>query len=70
MVQPQRVDQANAAQLFKRLAFAVRTHDCAPPQIRVVNILVFRRNIEVAANDERLLAAFPLQAIPQARVPL
>src|SRR5688572_29726993 len=70
MMQTQRVDQSDAAELLERLALAVGAHDGAAPKVRVVNVLILRRDVEVAADDQMLLPVFALQAIPQPGVPL
>ena len=54
----QRVDQPRFTQRAKRRPFAIRAHDRAAPECRIVHIVVFGRDIEIAADDEirRILA--------------
>ena len=59
MMDPQRVGQIRSPHRSSNAAaLTVRTHDCATPQIGVVNILVLRRDIEIAANGQVLLSRF------------
>src|SRR5436190_7292832 len=48
----QGIAQPNFAELSKRRAFAFRSHDGPAPEIWIVNIDVFRGDIEIAADDK------------------
>src|SRR5215468_10070328 len=47
-----RVVQAEAAQITKSSAFAIRSHDGAVPKLGIINISVLRSDIEIATYDE------------------
>ena len=68
-MEPQRVDQANIAQLPEGGALAIGAHDCTAPKYGIMNIDIFRRDIEISANDHS--GNFFLDhTIAQARVPI
>ena len=64
----QRVAQSDFAKRSKRGALAIRTHDRAAPKLRIVNIDIFRRDVEIAADRKIDIFLFG-QAIAQPRVP-
>src|SRR4029078_170481 len=64
-----RVEQAEAAQLTKSGAFAVRSHDGALPKRGVVNIDVFRSDIEIATHDQ-VVKFFFCNAFSEPPIPL
>ena len=63
------VPQADFTQLLKRAAFAIGTHDGATPQICVVNVDIFRRDVEVTAHHN-IVRLFFRDAISQAVIPM
>ena len=67
-MQSQRVTQTHFRKSLKSGALAVRAHDRAAPKLWIVNIDIFRRNIEIAADDQIDLFLFD-QAIAQSHVP-
>jgi hypothetical protein len=67
-MQSERISQTDRAELLKRGPLAVRAHDGATPKLRIVNIDIFRRDIEIAAHDQ-IRVRFVFQAIAQPRVP-
>ena len=67
-MQSQRVAQPDLAKFLKRRAFTLRAHDRAAPKLRIVNIDIFGRDVEVAADDKIDIALF-CQAIAKSRVP-
>jgi len=68
-MQSERVTQADFTELLKSGALTIGAHDRAAPKLWVVNIDIFRRDIEIATNDKIDIFFFG-QAIPQSRVPL
>ena len=61
--------QAEAAQITKSGAFAVRSHDGPAPKIGVVNIDILGRDIEITTDDE-LGRFFLRKALPEPPIPL
>src|SRR4030095_2493440 len=63
------VPQADFTQLLKRGAFAIGTHDGATPQICILNVDIFRLEVEIPAyyNIARL---FFRDALSQAAIPM
>ena len=78
-MQSQRIAQTDFGKLLKRRALAVGTHDRSAPQLWIMNINIFRRDIEIAANHKSAIRMdlsrgeidiFLFgQAITQSRVP-
>src|SRR5262249_5143233 len=67
-VKTQGVAQTNLAELLKRGALDIRAHDCAAPKLWIVNISIFRRDVEISTDRKIDIFLFS-QAIPQSRVP-
>ena len=55
--------------MSKGRAFAVRSHDRPPPEIRIVNINVLRRDVKIAAHDE-VRGVFFRDTVAEAPIPL
>ena len=53
MVQAKRIRKSPAFDFVERSAFSLRTHDPFLPQLRIVNVAILRRHIEVAAKNHR-----------------
>src|SRR5207245_870688 len=51
-MQPQSVAQTDFAKLLKHRALVVRAHDRAAPELWIVNIDIFRRDIKIAADNK------------------
>src|SRR4029077_12565879 len=64
-----RVVQAEAAQITKSRAFAVRSHDGPVPKIGIVNIDVLRSDIEIATHGE-VGKFFFRKAVSEPSIPL
>ena len=64
-----RVVQAEAAQIPKNRAFAVRSHDGSMPKLGVVNIDVLGSDIEIAAHDQ-VEKFFFRKAVSEPPIPL
>src|SRR5262249_62240840 len=67
-MKPQRVAQTDFRQLLECRALAVRAHDRAAPKSWIVDIDIFRRDVEIAA-DGKIDIFFSAQAIAQSRIP-
>src|SRR5260370_7549129 len=68
-MQSERVAETSLTQLAERCPFAIRTHNRAAPKVRIVNILIFRCDVEIAANDQ-LGSSFARQTLSQPCVPI
>src|SRR3954469_7256775 len=69
VVNSKRVEQAEAAQIPKSGAFALGSHDGALPKLGVVNIDVFRSDIEIATHDQ-VVKFFLRNAVSDPPIPL